>query len=1046
MITPFDNFIYRIPQSSFEKLETSEKDIDKFLLSFFLDKHFQFAIYLASPDLYTDILKYIKDDDKGNIKYDPLKVSSLKYILRICSRATPFGLFSGCGIGEINDKNLITPQVDKAIVPRIRLDMEIIGRIIERLLSNSENHKYLELFPNNTIYKVGNTFRYVDCVSTDGIRSYKLSSFESSTIIKKIIKESKHGRKYHELVDILTTEGYEIRDSETFISELIYSNILISNLEPITIGKEYESQIRDFLNSIEEEAGNTDEIYQLKELIKTRDTLNSDLTIDILQKARQFTKKIFDQNAKLNDFQIDAYANSIEASISKDFVNEVKEALLIFLKFCTPRENQNLERFKKKFVEKYEDSWVPISEIVDVEMGIGYGAVNKEYMEPVPFVDDIPLSGIEASNNSIINQEWDTNKHTYILNKINEANAKNELVIEVDLNEIKEFKTNLDCIPPTFNAFIDLQKDENDRVRFMFGQIGATSASCIISRFAYLDENIVGLLKEICDYESIFFKDCIVAEINHITDYRLGNITQRPQIRDYEIAYFSGSNLINDNKLFLDDILLSVVDNKIIIYSKKYKKRIIPRLSNAHNYSKDALPAYKLLCDLQETSHPSYMNLVFDIKPFLAFCDFIPRIQYKNAILFPATWYVSSNEFKKYFQHSEEDTHKEIKKIFAEKKIPTKCQIIDKGTDIYINIDNPIFFKVFKKIVLSTTQLTIKEFLLGEKFSSISNNSSGNYITECIIPFRNSQCQPIPSFFAPKNYSNVKKEYTIGDEWAYFKVYGGIKTLRKVMRNEVFNLLTKLERENLIKKWFFLTYTDPEYHLRIRILLENKDQYYLILEKFNRLLQKLQKETKINRFVLDTYSRELNRYLGKKIEHAETIFHIDSKAVSQFNKIIYKNSIEGYNWLVGLLIVDTYLSCLNYSHIKKYDFSLYMRDRFAKEFKANKAQRRILINKYKNNSEIITNFFNKHYINDIPCSEIFKAADLMRKQIEILLHKNYKDVSVSELENQTVSFIHMSLLRLFSNKNRLQEYATYAVLEQYYKHIINNEKYRMNEF
>ena len=68
------------------------------------------AIYLASPELYTQILKWENDELKGVKKIEKLKYSILKYFTRITTRCTPFGLFAACGVGEFSNETTITQR------------------------------------------------------------------------------------------------------------------------------------------------------------------------------------------------------------------------------------------------------------------------------------------------------------------------------------------------------------------------------------------------------------------------------------------------------------------------------------------------------------------------------------------------------------------------------------------------------------------------------------------------------------------------------------------------------------------------------------------------------------------------------------------------------------------------------------------------------------------------------------------------------------------------------------------------------------------------
>ena len=126
----------------------------------------------------------------------------------------------------------------------------------------------------------------------------------------------------------------------------------------------------------------------------------------------------------------------------------------------------------------------------------------------------------------------------------------------------------------------------------------SASAAKLLGRFSH-SKNIEKCVKEIIAIEEKMHPDKILAEIIHLPETRVGNILRRNHLRDYEIPYISKSTVKLENQINLNDLWLSVKDNRIILKSKKLGKEIIPKLTNAHNYSYNALPIYEFLADLE---------------------------------------------------------------------------------------------------------------------------------------------------------------------------------------------------------------------------------------------------------------------------------------------------------------------------------------------------------------------------------------------------------------------------------------------------------------
>ena len=66
----------------------------------------------------------------------------------------------------------------------------------------------------------------------------------------------------------------------------------------------------------------------------------------------------------------------------------------------------------------------------------------------------------------------------------------------------------------------------------------------------------------------------------------------------------------------------------------------------------------------------------------------------------------------------------------------------------------------------------------------------------------------------------VDKIFIPGSEWVYFKLYTGTKTADAILQNELYRYIRELLNNGIIDKWFFIRYTDPDFHIRLRLHLK----------------------------------------------------------------------------------------------------------------------------------------------------------------------------------------------------------------------------------
>ena len=156
----------------------------------------------------------------------------------MASRSTPFGLFAGITLGQIADTNNFNiPQLNK-YRRHTRLDMNYLCALASDLSKLPQINNSLKYFPNTSIYSTGNSLRYVEYTYTNSKRSHHIVSVNNTEYLKTVLSASKKGAYANKLAKLLVDDEISIEEAEGFITELIDSQVLISELEPSVTGKE----------------------------------------------------------------------------------------------------------------------------------------------------------------------------------------------------------------------------------------------------------------------------------------------------------------------------------------------------------------------------------------------------------------------------------------------------------------------------------------------------------------------------------------------------------------------------------------------------------------------------------------------------------------------------------------------------------------------------------------------------------------------------------------------------------------------------------------
>ncbi|WP_320019173.1 thiopeptide-type bacteriocin biosynthesis protein [Labilibaculum manganireducens] len=296
---------------------------------------------------------------------------------------------------------------------------------------------------------------------------------------------------------------------------------------------------------------------------------------------------------------------------------------------------------------------------------------------------------------------------------------------------------------------------------------------------------------------------------------------------------------------------------------------------------------------------------------------------------------------------------------------------------------------------------------------------------------------------------DLKRDFFIGDRWLYYKIYCGYKTSDKILVEVIKFVSDDMLEKEIIEKWFFIRYGDPENHLRVRFLLTKPDYIYTLIKLMNENLQRFVSSGLVWNVMIDTYKREIERYGINTIHLSESLFFNDSVLSLNILSMIEGDSGEIIRWGIGLRSIDEFINDFNYSLEEKFKLLSYMRDSFVKEFNVEHNLRTQLSDKYRKNKLFIENMLNCERENSNELYSLFdllKYRSFMNKSIieEILKIKN--DNKLEKPLNELMwSYLHMLNNRLFKSKQRIHELVVYDILYQHYRSKLARMGVKVNQ-
>ncbi|MGO4822467.1 MULTISPECIES: lantibiotic dehydratase family protein [unclassified Flavobacterium] len=717
-VLPFSQYVLRTPTFPVSTyLDLLNNYAAERVLKGFENPFFREAIRIASPELLTALDKWkFEPSSISAKKKDNLALTLLKYSARMSSRCTPFGLFAGCTVGDMsNETNIILEPTEK-LKRFTQFDMQFWVALLQELATRKEGRQHLKFYPNNSIYELGDFYRYVEYKYVQTKREHSISALRKSTLLESLVTQIKSGLTVDQMVSMIADDDSETEEALEYINQLIDFQFLVSELDATVTASDDWEDLFMVLNKI----------LALKEDCKLLQTIRNgliDLDAHLVPSEKNYEdiKTAIQQIGLEYDekylFQTDLELTTSTNTLCNKIPAKVSKALRFLNGIQKQKKSENHTRFIKAFSQRYESREMPLTTVLDTETGIGY-LQNSDMNDTHDLLDKFTFKSKSPNEES---QTWTAND--FILHKkLQESVLRKEKTISLSEKDFPNFDGSWDNAPATFSVMIELAKCQEKEI-IVIESSGNVSAAKLLGRFCNGNTNIHHLTKEIVEKEKKYHSNKILAEIVHIPESRTGNILRRPVLRDYEIAYLSNSGVSRHYTLDINDLMVSIKNNRIILRSKKHDKEVIPFLSNAHNYSSQSLPIYHFLCDLQ----------LQDVKPIYSFSwgileshyDFFPRVNYKDVILSKAKWIVSKKEIETFLKTDDSQLFEVFTSWRSERNIPRFANWVHFDNTLLLDFEKEICVRLLLKSVSKYSKITLEEFLFAK--GSIVKNKDGDF-------------------------------------------------------------------------------------------------------------------------------------------------------------------------------------------------------------------------------------------------------------------------------------------------------------------------------
>lgn len=960
------------------------------------------AIRLASPSLTHALAN--PESARGKKAMSGLAA----YFARMCSRVAPFGLFAGHSVGHLGPKTALEVPDRGNYRRHTRLDLAYLCLLVAALETDPAVRRLLTWTPNTSLYPAGGRLHMAAARLVGSRREYDLVAVDNTEALGAALDRARSGATVAEIIATLVGVGGGIGEAESFVTQLIDAQLLVSDLELGLTGAEPIDALVSTLLAHPYTAGFARRLDGVRTALQALDGKGLRVVPDDYSTVRTMLAGLPGNSEDDLSFQVDLVKAGRPPTLGPGPLTEIAHAIDLLNRLApAPRSDDALVRFRDAFVERYGQVEVSALEALDPEVGIGFGDAPVHDRSPL-------LSGLELSPGRPESAAFGR-REAHLLRKLAEA-------LEIGSREISLERGDLDILAspePTplpdavevvavLAARSALAADRGDFRLLIRGILGPPGVT-LLGRLCHADEELRRCVKAHVRAEEACRPDAVFAEVVHLPQGRLGNILCRPVLRSFEIPYLGRSGAPVTAQVPVSDLLVSVVGSTVILRSARLGREVIPRLTTAHNFTSDALSIYHFLCALQDQGTASRFGWDWGA---LGAAPFLPRVTCGRLVLARAQWNLDGPELAS------------LPDLRASGRLPRFVALVDGDNDLVTDLDNPLSVQALRRHVSGSSANVVELFPAPEDLCA--HGPGGRFAHDLVVPFV--RAAPPAAAHAPvPRRPTVRRSFSPGSEWFYAKLYAGAGTADRVIVDLIGPLVAEALRLGAADSWFFVRYGDPEWHLRVRMHGDTA----AILPLLDAFAEPFLEDGRIWRVQVDTYVREIERYGGDDgVAMSEQWFHHDSNAVLAILRRYGGDAGHDSRWRLALLGIDMLLDDLGLDLAGKESWARKRREAYAEEFQAGGRLRGQLGDIHRRERQALNALLEGSYDQN---EVLAHGVAVLRRRSEwirpLVQAMHERGLDVADLAS---SYAHMHVNRMLRTSHRPQELVIYDLLHRLY--------------
>ncbi len=885
------------------------------------------ALVLASPSLLEG-LERVEQGEEKEARKARVSAGLLRYLIRMSTRPTPFGVFAGVGWGYFADHTELCLGQTALAGLRARPDMHWLLKLLRHLETDPAVVSQLAVRLNQTAYLSGER-ALLPFADTYGQQDNRAISLRATAVVRKVFELAQEFIVYADLqTGIQRAFPYATpQQVDRVLRQLWEHGFLISSLHPPLTDARPGWYIRNLLQTVRGVEDVKERFTGILSEATALDRAGLGAHVGIVSILAQQQKQLVAANdedvpqedANALPLQVDS-ALQVKTPLLHRTIGQAAAQVATFLLRQTPSPTgpRHLQEYRLLFLDTYgEQAEVPLLDLLSPENGLdapsGYQRPTRTYHRPSM------LPPREAGSRDRVLLRLLSSALTGQCREV-------ELTEEIQ-HELERWSPRLEEAPLSLEIYLQVHAesrsalDRGEWTAVLGSSCGSPSAGRTFGRFFdLLGERGMQALREMVAREEALTPNIIFAELSYQPwQARLANVATHPALRTYEIAIGVTPAVPPERVLTLADLVVGVQHGRFYVRSLRLGKQV--RVCQSHMLNTSLAPnACRFLMEIANDGLPA-------LSPFdwgsLASAPFLPRLMMKagpqaTLVLSPARWQLQSSTIVPTGEGSAQMRWlRGLRDFRAQWQVPRYVYLTEMDNRLLLDLDNPLMAAQLRdalKKLNEQTQLTLEELLPDFEHLWLRDEQERAYFSELVVPMLRADAYDVAdrtpkreqAFTVPQRLITLQERKRFpGEEWVYLKLYTSPGQHEELLAGPLRELVHVLQEHELLDRWFFIRYADPEPHLRLRFHAKEGKHITAIHSIVLPWSAQLARRGQVQRVVLDTYEREVERYGGPEaMDLLEQVFTVDSTSICTLLANQYAHRITLDAVLVAVFTLD----------------------------------------------------------------------------------------------------------------------------------------------